>query len=365
MIVETRPSPHILRRVSKIGYAAWVVLGAQRMVKGPPGTLRHLDTLDFILSRGVPPDVQSIEGYTALHHSLTAPNVRLDLARCLLKHGANVNLQDRYGSTPLLSVMLTNSSDSVEFLLENGADLDLPDADGVIGRKFYRQCGPKVSAVVTKWLRKEAGQEEAPRGDFGKKCADCGKKPDPGVDLKCCGRCKVARYCSPDCQKRAWPKHKARCRPFSTSTTVTLKPVYHGGLSANCSPSGLMRAALNVPGNAPDVFSPRNTRTSSVPKNVRKANAKPKTMVVKVQVPFSAFDDDREPDLDGDLLVYDKNRHFACTIRREDAPAGYDAVSEVIRGKTATRVKGYFAAELHGEHELVGKVGELLADQPW
>src|SRR3989304_9344061 len=30
--------------------------------------------------------------------------------------------------------------------------------------------------------------------------------------LKQCGGCGIARYCSPECQKRKWPKHKITCK---------------------------------------------------------------------------------------------------------------------------------------------------------
>ena len=39
-------------------------------------------------------------------------------------------------------------------------------------------------------------------------CDGCGK---PGLCLKQCSACRIARYCSRECQKRAWPEHKAAC----------------------------------------------------------------------------------------------------------------------------------------------------------
>ena len=39
-------------------------------------------------------------------------------------------------------------------------------------------------------------------------CSGCGKK---GVVFACTA-CKLARYCSPDCQRRAWPGHKPYCQ---------------------------------------------------------------------------------------------------------------------------------------------------------
>lgn len=41
-------------------------------------------------------------------------------------------------------------------------------------------------------------------------CENCLKKP-PSVELNRCGRCYIAMYCSRECQKKHWEKHKYRC----------------------------------------------------------------------------------------------------------------------------------------------------------
>ncbi|KAJ7741085.1 hypothetical protein B0H16DRAFT_1565881 [Mycena metata] len=40
-------------------------------------------------------------------------------------------------------------------------------------------------------------------------CYQCNKPGQP--KLRTCSRCQVARYCSPECQKLAWKKHKPEC----------------------------------------------------------------------------------------------------------------------------------------------------------
>jgi tetratricopeptide (TPR) repeat protein len=44
-------------------------------------------------------------------------------------------------------------------------------------------------------------------------CGHCGQKDA----LKKCSRCKVVRYCSADCQKRAWKEHKPACKAAKSS----------------------------------------------------------------------------------------------------------------------------------------------------
>ncbi|KAJ6466458.1 hypothetical protein C8R45DRAFT_489423 [Mycena sanguinolenta] len=43
-------------------------------------------------------------------------------------------------------------------------------------------------------------------------CCESGTK----MDLQC----KVAKYCSPECQRTHWPVHKTLCRPATSSTKL-------------------------------------------------------------------------------------------------------------------------------------------------
>jgi hypothetical protein len=43
-------------------------------------------------------------------------------------------------------------------------------------------------------------------------CEACGKSDDGG-GMQRCSRCKTARYCSKECQKAHWGKHKLSCKP--------------------------------------------------------------------------------------------------------------------------------------------------------
>lgn len=42
-------------------------------------------------------------------------------------------------------------------------------------------------------------------------CANCEEVFDETVKLSKCGKCKVMHYCSEECQKEDWPRHKEEC----------------------------------------------------------------------------------------------------------------------------------------------------------
>jgi hypothetical protein len=98
-------------------------------------------------------------------------------------------------------------------------------------------------------------------------------------------------------------------------------------------------------------------RASHVPKST----SKPKGLLIKVQLPMTGTNGPS----DADLRVYTEKRDLVCDIRRIDGPAGYDRISEMVRTKGVMGLKAYFAAEMRSKDELVVKVSEVLAEQPF
>jgi hypothetical protein len=94
-----------------------------------------------------------------------------------------------------------------------------------------------------------------------------------------------------------------------------------------------------------------------------KANEKlPKAMVIKVQVPYTGPGGPRSH---MPMMVYNKGRDFQCQISRQEGAAAYDRIGQVVRTQGVGGAKAYFAAELKSWDELVIKVGDVLAEQPW
>ncbi|PBK89282.1 hypothetical protein ARMGADRAFT_935781 [Armillaria gallica] len=339
----------------KFGYLTIVVFGAQRLQIPNP---LHIKLLKYLISCGAPVDLPDIAGYTALSHGTMNHLAKLDLCRVLLESGSDPNQRNRYGEVPLLDCFQTNGIGAIDLLMEFGADIDIADADGVRPQEFQLKAGPEVTAAVQRWLRKRSGDE---RPMDTKACECCKKAGGDGVQLRLCSKCQTAWYCSTACQRSRWRTHKPLCQPFSVRNTVTLIPYYSEARNGFVQPlAKFSRDLLSIP--TPDTPESHH-RFAHTPKNLFADS--PKSIVIKVQVPFDALSNRRNVRPGGDLLVYTKKRDFVCTIRRVDGPEEYDRISQVVRTKGVGGAKAYFAAELRGKTALIVKVSEVLAEQPF
>jgi len=154
-------------------YAILVVLGYIERV-GLDGCDRgdYINLLDALLSAGVPVDGKDILGMTALHHAANWAGT-CDLVEILLKHRANINLQDRFGSSPLLIAIREHIPEVIPVLLDAGADLDITDGEGSSPRSKYPTRPAEVSDVVRNWLVKHEGKGSVLQGD---RCSKCGAR---------------------------------------------------------------------------------------------------------------------------------------------------------------------------------------------
>lgn len=57
------------------------------------------------------------------------------------------------------------------------------------------------------------------------KCAHCAKHAAPFATFSRCGRCKIPKYCSRECQGLAWAAHKAFCREPSLAPALEQQAV--------------------------------------------------------------------------------------------------------------------------------------------
>ena len=97
--------------------------------------------------------------------------------------------------------MVEHGYDDVAFIEElAGSDRSLRELANDVGMSLSDArnvaCRLRVSAPV------KAGEPSF------KACLSCGAREG----IKACGRCKAVFFCNAECQKRAWPGHKAACQ---------------------------------------------------------------------------------------------------------------------------------------------------------
>ncbi|KAF8996756.1 hypothetical protein BDQ17DRAFT_1429552 [Cyathus striatus] len=91
------------------GYVAIIIRGAQNLLKLEGSQqLKHYEILKYLISKGLALDVPDILGMTALHHTaqLHAESPTGSIVKLLLKFGAYVNTQNRYGESPIVMVQI-------------------------------------------------------------------------------------------------------------------------------------------------------------------------------------------------------------------------------------------------------------------
>ncbi|WP_342269572.1 ankyrin repeat domain-containing protein [Rickettsia endosymbiont of Orchestes rusci] len=89
--------------------------------------LNSEDITQFLLKKGLNPNIQDILGYTLLHHaglSLRNQKEEINIAELLLKNGALTELTNASGYTPLQRAVDEGHKEIVKLLLQYGADLN-------------------------------------------------------------------------------------------------------------------------------------------------------------------------------------------------------------------------------------------------
>ncbi|EMD32700.1 hypothetical protein CERSUDRAFT_99077 [Gelatoporia subvermispora B] len=338
----------------QFGYVTLVISGAQRAVERP-SDINYPAALKYLLKSRAPPDVPDIVGYSALQHATMNHLAMVDLARLLLEHGADPNHRNRYGEVALIPAFEGNQHGIIDLLLEFGADLNIPEADGLAPTQLFLRYGPQVTVTVRKWMRRRAG-EQAPMSD--KKCDGCGKEDDQ-LKMFPLPLCALLHSGLPALPTGAqWKLHKPNCQPSDASNTITVKPRYKdmGPLRSN---ADMVRQMLGVETQPV----PKSHQRSAHAPRIRPGNGK--FMIVKVQVPMDPLGLQLNSTVYGDLLIYTKKRDFVCMVVRSDDTKAYDAIAGAVRTKGVGGAKAHFSAKLLSKDKLVIKVGEVLAEQPF
>lgn len=96
---------------------------------------QNLPLVEFAMARGAELDVQDGNGSTPLHYALELGND--DMARHLLRLGARVDITDRHGNQAIDAAIFKwgqISNETIDLILAAGGDPDRPNRIGVTAR---------------------------------------------------------------------------------------------------------------------------------------------------------------------------------------------------------------------------------------
>ena len=88
-------------------------------------------------------------------------------------------------------------------------------------------------------------------------CAVCQQPPSADVRLKLCKQCQQRWYCSRECQKRHWPKHKRGCSPILPNMQVIIMHTVEAKYKAAIDARGFAFTEHKTPGRRRSASIPR------------------------------------------------------------------------------------------------------------
>ena len=201
-------------------------------------------------------------------------------------------------------------------------------------------------------------------------CLECGKSNAKNV----CSKCKVAKYCSRDCQRSHWKQHKATCTPPDAEG----KEVATVNLGVGGMPEQLDHGYYMTVNNDTSRSSSMKVEKMSKKKGSSKKE-KEGMFVVKVQVPLMdpamrmhanpaaammgmALGGHQEDD--SCCMCYDAKRKLNIQISKRNCPDA-PKLAAAIRSRGVQGLKAYLNAYMTPENELKILFNEMLPMQSW
>lgn len=323
-------------------------------------------------------------GYSAFFQSLmNAPRVKL--AKFLVSRGADPNLPNIYGASPLIEIIMTGADDPIEYLLTIGVSRDWADADGSTAKTMLvRPDGqPLYSSLQARAEAKREKERKRETGEFA--CAAChSPKPAPASgwhELKRCTRCRSVLYCSKDCQANHWKDHKLTCKapsedPSSSSSpesTVVTLTVGNDDMPHKIWDRNAFVAATSgaVPKNGP---LPQDMHGTEAGKHAPEGK-----FVVKIQIPLfpreqllQQSSDTKWVDWNWCLMIYNEDRKYRVPAQRPGSQQAFDRIMKVTKEKGVMAAKIYVDAWVPTDgkgkkqwDKLSVDLGNLLRPKKW
>jgi ankyrin repeat protein len=120
--------------------------------------------LTFLLQKGANPNIRDKEGLTPL---MLATQLRfVDGVKILLTNDADVNETNRQGESALIRAVQLRDSELVRLLMANGADPDRPDTLAGLSAREYAKRDRRAASILAEIEKADVDKKPETKGRF-------------------------------------------------------------------------------------------------------------------------------------------------------------------------------------------------------
>jgi serine/threonine-protein phosphatase 6 regulatory ankyrin repeat subunit B len=101
----------------------------------------QIDIVKCLVEYGADINIQNIYGETALMCALSDHRKYVDIIKYLINHGADINIQNKYGNTSLIHASQCGYSDIAEYLIEHNANVNIQNKYGNTALMYASEKG--------------------------------------------------------------------------------------------------------------------------------------------------------------------------------------------------------------------------------
>ena len=108
----------------------------------------HVNTVTFLIEHGANVNLQDRDGLTAVHYAVRGSQA-CEILSCLMENGADVDAKTFDDCTPLMRAAEIGDTKVATFLIEHGANVDLPDKTGATALYYALKCPGNLCEVMS------------------------------------------------------------------------------------------------------------------------------------------------------------------------------------------------------------------------